>query len=70
MKKLKLKLRKGALHSDLGVPQGDPIPSGKLDAATHSEDPMVKKRAVLAETMREWKHTGKKKVMNVKAAKP
>jgi hypothetical protein len=42
----------GALHKDLGVPQGDKIPAKKLNAATHSENPTIRKRANLAETLR------------------
>lgn len=49
----------GALHRDLGVPQGQPIPAGKLERATHSQDSTVRRRAVLAETMKGFHH-GKK----------
>lgn len=45
----------GALHRDLGVPQGQPIPPAKLDAATHSANPTVRKRANLAETFKRMK---------------
>lgn len=67
--KLKLKLKKGALHSDLGVPQGEKIPAAKLETATHSRDPKVKKRAVLAETMNGWQHQGNKQRTTVKPKK-
>lgn len=44
--------KKGALHKQLGVPEGKKIPAKKLEKATHSKDPLLKKRAVLAETYR------------------
>ena len=40
---------KGELHSDLGVPQGQPIPLSKIHAAEHSANPAVRKRAVFAD---------------------
>jgi hypothetical protein len=49
--------KKGALHSELGVPQGQKIPASKMAAALHGSDgPLAKKRALFA------KHvlTGKK----------
>ena len=42
----------GALHKDLGVAAGDKIPAKKLDAATHSENPTIRRRANLAETLK------------------
>lgn len=45
----------GALHEDLGVPQGQKIPAAKLQAATHSVNPTVRKRANLAETFKRMK---------------
>lgn len=44
--------KKGALHRQLGVPMGKKIPAKKLEKATHSTNPLLKKRAVLAETYR------------------
>lgn len=44
--------KKGALHKALGVPQGKKIPLAKLEKAEHSKNPTLKKRAVLAETLR------------------
>lgn len=55
----KAHLKKGALHQDLGVPQGQKIPEAKLKAATHSQNPTTRRRAVLAETMKGFHH-GKK----------
>lgn len=51
---------KGALHRDLGVPEGQKIPDDKLEAATHSDNPTVAKRAHLAETMKGFHHGGSK----------
>ena len=43
------KSHRGLLHKDLHVPQGEKIPAAKLEAARHSPDPKVRKRAVFAE---------------------
>ena len=43
--------QKGALHKELGVPEGKKIPAKKLAKAEHSKNPTLKKRAVLAETL-------------------
>jgi hypothetical protein len=42
----------GALRAALHAKQGQPIPAKKLEKATHSNNPTMRKRAVLAETMR------------------
>lgn len=42
----------GALHRELGVPQGEPIPAKKVERAAHSSDPTLAKRARLAETLK------------------
>jgi hypothetical protein len=44
----------GALHKDLGVPQGKPIPAKKLAAAA-SKGGKVGQRARLAETLKGMK---------------
>lgn len=44
--------KKGALHKALGVAKGETIPAKKLEKATHSKNPTLKKRAVLAETLK------------------
>ncbi len=41
----------GALHKELGVPEGKKIPKTMLQKAEHSKNPTLKKRAVLAETL-------------------
>lgn len=38
----------GALHRELGVPEGKTIPASKLRAASHSSNPTERKRAALA----------------------
>ncbi len=45
----------GALHKDLGVPEGKKIPESKLKKAEHSKSPLVRKRAALAETLKGFK---------------
>ena len=47
---------KGALHEALGVPDGKRIPEKKLEKAEHSKNPLTKKRAILAETLKGFKH--------------
>lgn len=42
----------GALHKSLGVPQGEKIPSSKIEAASHSSNPTLRKRAILAKTLK------------------
>lgn len=43
---------KGALHKSLGVPQGKKIPLSKIHKAEHSNNPTLRKRAQLADTLR------------------
>ncbi len=45
----------GALHKELGVKKGEKIPESKLKKAEHSKNPKLKKRAVLAETLKGFK---------------
>ena len=42
----------GALHKELHVKEGEKIPASKLKKAEHSKNPLLKKRAVLAETLK------------------
>ena len=42
----------GALHKELGVPEGKKIPAKKLQKAEHSSNPVERKRANLAETLK------------------
>ncbi len=43
---------KGKLHEALGVPMGKKIPEKKLEKAEHSKNPSLRKKAVLAETLK------------------
>lgn len=43
---------KGALHKELGVPEGKAIPEKKLEKAAHSKSPLERRRAALAETLK------------------
>ena len=45
---------KGALHKNLGVPQGQKIPSSKLSAKP-GDSPKVKKEKSLAKTLKKFK---------------
>lgn len=40
----------GGLHKALHVPAGDSIPAGKVEAATRSDNPRVRRMATLAQT--------------------
>lgn len=42
----------GALHKELGVPEGKKIPESKIKKAEHSKNPTLRKRAVLAATLK------------------
>ena len=43
---------KGALHRALGVPEGEKIPADKMAKAEHSDSPLMRKRAALANTLK------------------
>jgi hypothetical protein len=42
----------GALHRQLGVPEGEKIPAAKLEKASKSDNPTLAKRANLAKTLK------------------
>ncbi len=42
----------GALRKSLHVKKGEKIPEAKLEKAEHSKNPTMRKRAVLAETLK------------------
>ena len=42
----------GSLRKALHVPEGKNIPSGKLEKASHSENPSLAKKANLAKTLK------------------
>jgi hypothetical protein len=45
----------GALRKSLHVKEGEKIPEAKLKKAEHSKNPTMRKRAVLAETLKKMK---------------
>jgi hypothetical protein len=49
-------IKKGALHREMGVPEGEKIPEKKLEKAAHSDNPKLAKRARLAETLKSFHH--------------
>lgn len=53
--------RKGLLHKKLDVPQGEPIPEGKLEKAAHSKSPAERKEANFAINAKGFNHKKKKK---------
>ena len=46
------KSSRGKLHKELGVPEGKKIPTKKLAKAEHSKNPLERKRANLAKTLK------------------
>lgn len=46
----------GALRETLHVKKGEKIPAAKLKKAEHSKNPITRKRAVLAETLKKMHH--------------
>ncbi len=45
-------MQPGALHKQMGIPEGQKIPIEKLHEAMHSDNPLLRKRAALAMTLR------------------
>lgn len=52
---LNLKLKKGALHKDLGVPKGKKIPAAKLKIQK-GDSALEKKRKQFAINAKKWNH--------------
>lgn len=50
--------RKGKLHRELGIPEDEKIPAGRLAAATRSSNPEIRRDAIRAKTMKGWHHGG------------
>jgi hypothetical protein len=46
---------KGRLHKALGIPEGQPIPRARLEAAAKSKDPHMRQMANYALAARGWK---------------
>lgn len=53
--------RKGKLHRELGIPVGKKIPAKVLSAAERSRNPVVRRDAIRAATMKKWHHGGRRK---------
>ena len=48
---------KGKLHREMGIPEGQKIPSKRLAAAaSQTADPEKRRDAIRAQTMKKWKH--------------
>jgi hypothetical protein len=54
-------IKKGALHRQMGIPEGQKIPVSKLREWKHSSDPKLRKRANFALVARKWRHGGRRK---------
>lgn len=48
------KVKKGALHTALGIKQGKKIAMSELQKAKHSQDALMRKRATFAINARKW----------------
>lgn len=53
--------QKGKLHRELGIPEGEKIPAGRLQSATRSSNPEVRRDAIRAKTMEGWRHGGSRR---------
>ncbi len=53
--KLQLDLKRGALHKQLGIKEGDKIPLAKLQELKKSKNPTTRKRANFALISQTWK---------------
>ncbi len=42
----------GKLHRELGVPEGEKIPAKKLEKASHSKSPTIRREVALAHTLK------------------
>jgi hypothetical protein len=49
-------LKKGALHKEMGVPEGEKIPAKKLEHASNSDNETLRKRAQFAINAKKWHH--------------
>jgi len=47
---------KGKLHRELGIPEKQKIPAGRLASAAKSPNREVRNDAIRAQTMKKWKH--------------
>ena len=56
MKPMDLHLKKGALHKELGVPEGEKIPAKKLEKSANSDNETLRKRAQFAINAKKWHH--------------
>ena len=52
--KLSIKVKKGALHKEMGIDEDKPISTKKLEKAEKHAGPLEKKRIVFAENARKW----------------
>jgi hypothetical protein len=59
--------RPGALHKALHVPMDKKIPEKKLEKALHSSNPLLKKQANFAETLKGFNKGSRKKSPLLKA---
>jgi hypothetical protein len=58
-KKGSFKIRPGALHRALGVPEGEKLGQARIGAALHSKSPSVRRMAVSAKGLTAMHHGGK-----------
>lgn len=51
---------RGKLHRELGIPEDQKIPAGRLASAKHSDNPEIRRDAIRADTMKHWHHGGRR----------
>jgi hypothetical protein len=57
-KNIKEHVKPGALHRQMGIPEGQKIPTSKLESMKNSPNPQTRKRANFALNARRWHHGG------------
>jgi hypothetical protein len=53
--------QKGKLHRELGVDPDKPIGAARIETATHSRSPEIRRDAIRAQTMEGWHHGAAKR---------
>jgi hypothetical protein len=62
--------KKGGLHQSVGVPQGSPIPAGKMRAALQGRyGPKARRQAQLAQTLKGMRPSGSTAMAKAAAGK-
>ncbi len=60
-KRMKIKVKEGALHDQLDLPRDKKIPAAELERLKNSKNPRTRKRVQFALSARRWNRGGKRK---------